>query len=338
MEKHKVDMELIRRYIRGELTPREMYALERQAQADPTLMDIILGMEQEALVVHDDNLADIRKRIADRTGQRQATTRRLATVQRWAIAASILAVLSVGTWWFAREGHVEKQHEAAVATISAEAPEETPESGPSPRPIASVTDSKADSAPQRALEAPAAAVAKKEKEVSKEERLAVVTPKADTGLLDQVVVVGYGAQPQSNLTGAVARVAEAEIDTTVSSGEPLLAARSDGIRVHSVSARQHAVRPSVTEQEITENPHQPKPKTGWVAYRQYLREAVKPAPRQGTVALTFRVDDDGRPTGIAVVETTNEQLNKFAILVVRDGPLWLPGTNGGRDVTLRVVF
>src|SRR5690606_20432678 len=186
MEKHRVDMELIRRYIRGELTPREMYALERQAQADPMLMDIILGMEQEALDVHDDNLADIRKRIAERTGQRRATTRRLATAQRWAIAASILAVLSVGTWWFTREGHVEKQREATVAAIPAEAPEETPESGPSPRSTAPATDSKADAAPQRALKAPAAAMAKKEKEVNKEERLTVVTPKADTGLLDQV--------------------------------------------------------------------------------------------------------------------------------------------------------
>lgn len=338
MEKHKVDMELIRRYIRGELTPREMYALERQAQADPMLMDIILGMEQETLAVHDDNLADIRKRIANRTGQRRATTRRLATAQQWAIAASILAVLSVGTWWFAREDFVEMQRESAVAAIPTEAPEKTAESGPSPRPIAPTMDSEADTAPQRALKVPAAAMAKKDKEVNKEERLAVVTPKADTGLRDQVVVVGYGAQPQSNLTGTVARAAEAEIDTTVSSGEPLLAARSDGIRIHSISARQQAVRPRVAEQEIAENPHQPKPKTGWPAYRRYLQEAVKPAPGQGAVALTFSVDDDGHPTDIAVVETTNEQLNKFAILIVRDGPLWLPGANGDRDVTLRVVF
>lgn len=338
MEKGNVDMELIRRYVHGELPPREMYALERQAQADPLLMDIILGMEQEMPEVHDDNLADIRKRIAERMGQRRATTRRLATAQRWAIAASILAVLSVGTWWFARVGHVEKQRETTVAAISAEAPEETPESGPSPRSTAPATDSKADAAPQRALKAPAAAMAKKEKEVNKEERLTVVTPKADTGLLDQVVVIGYGAQPQSNLTGAVVRVAEAEIDSTVSSGEPLLAARSDGIRVHSISARQQAARPSVSEQEIAENPHEPKPKTGWPAYRQYLQEAVKPAPGQGAVALTFRVDDEGRPTGIAVVETTNEQLNKFAILVVRDGPLWLPGANGDLKVTLRITF
>src|SRR5690606_3090789 len=124
MEKGKIDMELIRRYIRGELTPREMYALERHAQTDPMLMDIILGMEEETLAVHDDNLADIRKRIANRTGQRRATTRRLATAQRWAIAASILAVLWVGTWWFAREGHVEKRRKATVAAIPTAAPEE----------------------------------------------------------------------------------------------------------------------------------------------------------------------------------------------------------------------
>ncbi|MGV3762086.1 MAG: hypothetical protein ACO1NT_06385, partial [Parapedobacter sp.] len=122
MEKGKVDMELIRRYVRGELSPREMYALERQAQADPMLMDVILGVEQEALAVHDDNLADIRKRIAARTGEPQKAIRRLAPVQRWAIAASILAVLTVGTWWFVREGTVE-QHEATVAATSKGMPE-----------------------------------------------------------------------------------------------------------------------------------------------------------------------------------------------------------------------
>src|SRR3546814_7148794 len=115
MEKDKVDMELIRRYIRGELTPREMYALERQAQADPMLMDIILGMEQEALDVHDDNLADIRKRIAERTERRRTIVRRLVPAQRWAIAASLLAVLTVGMWWFTREDTVEQQREATVA-------------------------------------------------------------------------------------------------------------------------------------------------------------------------------------------------------------------------------
>src|SRR5690606_527233 len=100
MEKGKVDLELIRRYVRGELTPREMYALERQAQDEQMLMDIILGMEQEAPQVHGDNLADIRKRIAERFRRPRAASRRLMPAQRWAIAASILAVLTVGMWWF----------------------------------------------------------------------------------------------------------------------------------------------------------------------------------------------------------------------------------------------
>src|SRR3546814_12672253 len=109
MEKDKVDMELIRGYIRGELTPREMYALERQAQADPMLMDIILGMEQEALDVHDDNLAAIRKRIAERTERRRTIVRPLVHAQRWAIAAALLAVITVGMWLFTREEPVKSE-------------------------------------------------------------------------------------------------------------------------------------------------------------------------------------------------------------------------------------
>ncbi|WP_262248083.1 energy transducer TonB [Parapedobacter soli] len=312
MEKGKVDIEFIRRYIRGELTPREMYVLERQAQADPMLMDIILGMEQETLDVHDDHLADIRKRIAECTGQRQTATRRLAPLQRWAVAASILAVLTVGAWWFTREDAIIEQHEATVAATSEQTPEmPEAEAKPLPEPEAPATKERvADTAP-RTVRIAAADVAAANQAEKKEERLAMVTPKADTGtgLLDSTIVVGYGTQQRSAPTGVAARLVAAEMDTAVAA-----------------SAR------------AAENPNKPSPKEGWDAYRQYLRNAVKLAPGQGVVDLAFTVDDEGRPTDIAVIETTNEKLNTFAILIVRDGPRWLRGNATQRDVTLRITF
>ncbi|MGV3761586.1 carboxypeptidase-like regulatory domain-containing protein, partial [Parapedobacter sp.] len=87
----------------------------------------------------------------------------------------------------------------------------------------------------------------------------------------------------------------------------------------------------------TEN--KPTPKNGWAAYRQYLKDAAKLAPgKGGAVELTFTVDDSGRPTDVAIVKTSNVELNKFATLIVRDGPLWVPGVNDERKVTLRIDF
>ena len=418
MEKGKIDMELIRRYIRGELTPREMYALERQAQADPMLIDIILGMEEEALAVHDDNLADIRKRIADRTGQRRATTRRLATAQRWANAASILAVLWVGTWWFIREDTVVEQQREAIA---AAAPQEA-----LPSAAEDAVEDTSPAAPRRT--AAAKAVAKDE--VRKEERLAAVTPKPDTGadLRDSLVEVAFGTQQKAKIVGVTSLVAAARMDSPVVVNQEALAGRPGGLRIRGIApapTEEARARPIIGKvvNEVTQEPlegvsikisdeqtvatdkqgrfaaidtstaitaqyvgyqgqtiritgsdsirialqphnvslsevvvvgyqqgqpqdaqvnhttSQPTPKQGWPAYRQYLQDAAKLAPiKKGTVDLSFTVDDDGKPTDIKVIKSTDTELDKFVTLIVRDGPRWAPGANNARKVTLRVAF
>ncbi|MFB2119673.1 carboxypeptidase-like regulatory domain-containing protein [Parapedobacter sp. 2B3] len=409
MEKGNVDMELIRRYVRGELTPREMYALERQAQTDPMLMDIILGMEQEAPHVHSDNLADIRKRIAERAAQPRTSSRRLAPAQRWAIAASVLAVLTVGTWWFTRENTL-PERESVAASSKEIRQEAAPEIAPSTEPGPSPAEREASAAPQQLRTAPSTAAASREQE-------------------DSVVVVGYGTQRKSAVVGAVTRLAAKENDTPFIVGDQALASRTDGIRIRGIGIPRHAVHPQpIIGKVVDETTHEPLagvtiqvtdehtvatdklgrfmaldtsqtltaryigyetqtvridgrdsvtialrpnetglsevvvvgygqrrrrteaenvehteskpiPKDGWDAYRRYLKDAMKLAQGQeGTVHLVFTVDDEGRPTAIKVTETTNNKLNAFATLVVRDGPRWLPGANGERTATLQLTF
>lgn len=162
MEKGKVDMELIRRYVRGELPPREMYAVERQAEAEPMLMDIILGMEADSLADHDSHLADLRQRITARTttGPQKMAVRRLAPVQRWALAASILTVFTVGVWWFTRNNTVTIHAEDALATVHSEAPRRQPEKQRAREPATSVAEREADAALPQVPPAVAKAAAK----------------------------------------------------------------------------------------------------------------------------------------------------------------------------------
>ncbi|MFC3199343.1 energy transducer TonB [Parapedobacter deserti] len=78
---------------------------------------------------------------------------------------------------------------------------------------------------------------------------------------------------------------------------------------------------------------QPKPAKGWRAYNRYLKRGIKQAEGpKGVVTLAFTIDDNGTPTGIRVVRTTDAALSEQAIHLVREGPKWQPGKRGDRQV------
>ncbi|MFC7523312.1 carboxypeptidase-like regulatory domain-containing protein [Parapedobacter sp. GCM10030251] len=237
MEKGKVDIGLIKRYLRGELSPREMYALERQAQDDPALMDIILGMEGAPEDVHEGNLEAIRKRMVARTGQ--GRVRRLSSAQRWAIAASILVAFTLSTWWFTQWRSFEQT--PATASVPPEVDEQlgTDERQRLERyavPESSDETTTAEQAPQS--EEPASP--------DRSDRIAMQTEKQAQSMDtadETVVVVDYGTQKKSELIGAVAskesaqtgvvmRTQVEEIDTQAQLNERALAARAPGIQLH----------------------------------------------------------------------------------------------------------
>lgn len=78
-----------------------MYLLEREAQENPILADIIMGMERELQIGREANLTEIRERIDKRVGDRKAIRR--MPFFRWAAAASALLVLGFGAFWISRD-------------------------------------------------------------------------------------------------------------------------------------------------------------------------------------------------------------------------------------------
>ena len=44
---NRPDIAQLRRYVRGELSPQQMHEVERAAEADESLMDVLLGIEAE---------------------------------------------------------------------------------------------------------------------------------------------------------------------------------------------------------------------------------------------------------------------------------------------------
>lgn len=122
MDKPEYDMKRIRKYLRGELPAREMYDLERQAQDDPFLMDLMEGMELAGDdAVHQANLDEIQHHVQGQV-ERKATVRSFASAWRkWAVAASVVLVGGIGAlliWSPPSVLRVPSAPEEAVAIVS----------------------------------------------------------------------------------------------------------------------------------------------------------------------------------------------------------------------------
>jgi len=68
MSDSNYDIAYLKKYVNGQLSPKEMYAIEREAQRDPMLADILMGIEM------DQNSAvpsELNARIAQRIEQKK---------------------------------------------------------------------------------------------------------------------------------------------------------------------------------------------------------------------------------------------------------------------------
>lgn len=103
MENYKANISLIRKYLNGELDARAMYELERRAQDDPALMDLMMGMElglddKEADLI---NQRDIDMRIKKRVAG--GNVKRMIPWKTWTVAASLIFGVSIAAFFMLSE-------------------------------------------------------------------------------------------------------------------------------------------------------------------------------------------------------------------------------------------
>lgn len=98
MKNSHPDILLIRKYLRGELSAHEMHMLEKRAQEDPLLMDMMIGMESGDEEMHEANLSVIDQLIKQRVSKKQ--TGKVLAWRVWLIAASVVLVTVVILWIF----------------------------------------------------------------------------------------------------------------------------------------------------------------------------------------------------------------------------------------------
>lgn len=94
---NRFDLNYLRKYVNGELSPAEMHAIEKASHQDELLMDVITGLEEEHQLGRPADLRDLHSAIYQRTHP---------PVKKWfspyrilAGAATILVILMAGAVW-----------------------------------------------------------------------------------------------------------------------------------------------------------------------------------------------------------------------------------------------
>lgn len=406
MENRKPDIERIRKYLNGELNAREMYELERQAEADPLLMDLMLGMESAPEQQHKENLATIETLLKVRTAKKSAYQ---DSWKVWVAAASIVLVSMGIGFWLLNQG-VRQQEEQFVQEVPLRqldtvrdlaqdtdrmiaenvSPEVTAEDLPII--VEGLKQAPDDTNSKEAVQPRSGLLASRQPKIDDSGSKPAAAHTEKTLSSPQVrVAKGVVTDKQTNipLMGAAVKQAGRQQGTTTDargSFELPVPVDSTGVDISYIGYEQQrvdvakgdslviAMEPSKDElnevvvehrsmkredsfalfsnahdtlQELlvggdSNQLHQTKalPAIGWRAYQAYLdRTAVSSTGSQVVVTLAFRIDEQGKPINIRVLEEANEALDRHAIKILQEGSLWIKGKDDQPDeVRLTIRF
>ncbi|HEY4324619.1 MAG TPA: carboxypeptidase-like regulatory domain-containing protein [Mucilaginibacter sp.] len=233
MNKRRIDISLIDKYLKGELDEKSMHQLERRAQDDPFLMDAMEGYEKAGANQHKE-LNELYDRLHERIAKKK---NRIITLKFMSIAASVLIVLSAGGLLLYNNYHSGNFPKQAQVI-------KTPAKIISPDTVTPVADAMVTN---NTLQPSLSKAKPQEQYIANEKAItprSVVAPDSriasqgkdsalkDTTPLDEVVVVGYTAQRKKDVTAAVAAVTPQNIKTyKTDSTTRSLQGQAAGVRV-----------------------------------------------------------------------------------------------------------
>ncbi len=117
------DIPYLRKYVNGELSSAEMFAIEKASHEDEMLMDIIMGLEEEKALKQPLDQGSLDALIYERTHPRPV--RRLLPYKALGIAASLLLVLGIGTIWWLNQPKETQELSMEAASAPLDAPTDT---------------------------------------------------------------------------------------------------------------------------------------------------------------------------------------------------------------------
>lgn len=352
MKSNKPDISLIRKYLNGELDARAMYQLERQAQDDPMLMDIILGMEGDHQDADEVNLAGIDELIKKRV--QESKTVKIFAWKPWIAAASLIFAFMAAFWMFRSP-----QQAVVVKQVQVKQKSEPVPAVPAIVPEIQIKE------PQLAVKVPRKTIKPDLAKISAKETVppapfaqspvkAVIDSAAiarAAGLnqyagnatakqlnnpsdkqLNEVVTVAYGVSKKKEITGDTGNLKTA-LDT---SPARTLQSKVPGVAINN----DQSLSEVIVVNRNAETSGEAKPVMGWKAYKKYLKEnAILTDGTSGTVVVAFIINGHGLPDKLRIVKGLTGEINRKAILLIGNGPRWIAGKDDpNEEITIRIRF
>ncbi|OAQ37973.1 hypothetical protein A5893_16525 [Pedobacter psychrophilus] len=224
MNKQDKDIELIRQYLNGELSPTEMNSLEARALDDPFLQDALDGFTE--FDIKNSDLSDLESRLNERIKDKGKILSLSWGIKQWGIAASIIFCITIAGIYF-NQIPDDKNFKLADLQKSKQIPQ-----------AEKIKLDSSDSIENKIYSSPLAESKNEEQIALLDDNLApnqskVINPEKDIYLepqkisadsiksrnLNEVAVVGYATQYKKDIVGSISSVKQ----------ENLMAARSSKI-------------------------------------------------------------------------------------------------------------
>lgn len=336
MKNSKADISLIRKYLNGELDSRAMYRLEREAQDDPMLMDMIQGMETGNREADERTLRDIDQLIINRVAA-AGKSRKMTSWKGWIAAASLVLIGTIAGLWIFRtpqQDKLRKRQTEQAGRLGKQAGPDTADIvkegssfknkdqsfvARSPQLKNPVIHKSGSNKPEIAFQN---TVVRKNPAVQDIPDSAVIAGLAGAGAavdmmnnhegLSEVVVTAYGAQRKRAARSAA---------IMEKSDTPLTALASKAAPLPLKLGKAHPV-------------------VGWDAYQKYLKDnATLPSGERGSVTVVFLIESDGSPAHVIVIKGMNKEADRKAADLILQGSKWTGDQEEiDKMITIKIKF
>lgn len=324
----------IRRYLEGEMSPAEMYALERAALTDPFLADALEGMELHADI--DKFAADVEDLRTRLKGKVKRRTGALASVNSlwWKIAA-VLVILVTGVAIIIITG---KKNEPASNEIAKTEDRIINKDSEVKKEQTVIQPQAVEGESKKQVRQPAITIKpKKEQKPARaaEAQEEVLYNKAETDKIEKPAENNINRElAASSIPSAIAAPASDSLTKESDTMFDEVIVVGSG-RTNKKNVKSRTISAGRAEKTVT-------PGNGWDEFQRYVEDSTNISTTDsvftGEEHLSFTIGDDGLPESIKILRSISPSHDKEAIRLLQNGPSWKVAKGRKREVRLKIIF
>lgn len=306
-------------YIQGKRKGKEAHRIERESMRDPFLADALDGYDSVG-GDHVERIVDIRKRVS---ASGRKLNRRFAIIS---IAASLLLCISIGGYFLMNKNEHPLVAQSELAVHKEDRTEEI------------IPESAIEADEQVAGNIPEVHDEQNQDNFETERRDVTVesSPPPPPVVQEELIAITDDVAAAEEMEMQLPEIAAA--DVSKDSKDSLMIAQTEAKQPGRFTTPSGTGQRAMTSTALAK----PEPKIGMKAYKKYLKDSMKRpetgdcAKKKGEVIVEFKINAEGRPHNIEFRKKLCEDLDKEAIRLIENGPVWVGDT--AKSVILEVKF